>query len=84
MSGRATTTRQTVKTVSRHSYPATSQSASLPFPRLTRRLVNFNVTIPDTLGSSCDEAGKCVIQWYWYASEGDQTYISCVDFFTSS
>ncbi|KAK3290855.1 uncharacterized protein B0H64DRAFT_446675 [Chaetomium fimeti] len=42
--------------------------------------INFDVTIPDTLRPSCNKAGKCVMQWYWYAVENEQTYESCVDF----
>jgi hypothetical protein len=41
---------------------------------------SFSVTIPDDLGSQCDTAGDCVLQWYWYAESIDQTYESCVDF----
>ncbi|KAI9162831.1 hypothetical protein HJFPF1_04424 [Paramyrothecium foliicola] len=33
----------------------------------------FNITIPDGLESSCNVAGKCVIQWYWYAIKNVQT-----------
>ena len=48
---------------------------------LTRVTVDFNITIPDTLSSACDVAGKCAIQWYWWASKNKQTYESCVDFY---
>ena len=48
---------------------------------LTIAKVDFNITIPDTLSSACDVAGKCAIQWYWWASKNKQTYESCVDFF---
>ncbi|OTA66810.1 hypothetical protein K449DRAFT_325848 [Hypoxylon sp. EC38] len=41
---------------------------------------NFNVTIPEDLGSQCSEAGACVIQWWWYGTGARQTYESCVDF----
>ncbi|OTB07226.1 hypothetical protein M426DRAFT_85770 [Hypoxylon sp. CI-4A] len=41
---------------------------------------NFNVTIPEDLGSQCSEAGACVIQWWWYGTGAKQTYESCVDF----
>ncbi|KAF9031249.1 hypothetical protein BDZ89DRAFT_949010 [Hymenopellis radicata] len=41
---------------------------------------SFSVTIPDTLGDACKEAGACAIQWYWYATENSQTYESCIDF----
>ncbi|KAL5341888.1 hypothetical protein BJX70DRAFT_395255 [Aspergillus crustosus] len=43
--------------------------------------IDYNVTIPATLPSSCSEAGNCVIQWYWYASGNEQTYESCHDFY---
>ena len=42
--------------------------------------IDFNVTIPSTLGTTCSSAGKCVIQFYWYASGNKQTYESCIDF----
>ncbi|KFX99248.1 hypothetical protein V490_01876 [Pseudogymnoascus sp. VKM F-3557] len=45
---------------------------------------NFNVTIPSGLESTCGTAGKCVIQWYWYAIANDQTYESCHDFYIVS
>ncbi|KFY25020.1 hypothetical protein V491_01927 [Pseudogymnoascus sp. VKM F-3775] len=45
---------------------------------------NFNVTIPSGLESACGTAGKCVIQWYWYAIANDQTYESCHDFYIVS
>ena len=44
-------------------------------------IVDFNVTIPEGLESTCGEAGKCVLQWYWYAVGNRQTYESCLDFF---
>ncbi|THV00759.1 hypothetical protein K435DRAFT_434217 [Dendrothele bispora CBS 962.96] len=42
---------------------------------------SFSVTIPD-LGTKCEEAGACAIQWWWYGTKVDQTYESCVDFTT--
>ncbi|KAL4871217.1 hypothetical protein BDV12DRAFT_164419 [Aspergillus spectabilis] len=47
---------------------------------VTEDETNFSITIPDDLGSQCAEAGACVIQWYWFAEDIDQTYESCVDF----
>ncbi|CAI6091756.1 unnamed protein product [Clonostachys chloroleuca] len=44
-----------------------------------REDINFNVTIPAGLEETCGEAGKCVIQWYWYATKNKQTYESCLD-----
>ncbi|KAI1398464.1 hypothetical protein F4819DRAFT_33942 [Hypoxylon fuscum] len=41
---------------------------------------DFNVTIPEDLGSQCAEAGACVIQWWWYGTGAKQTYESCIDF----
>ncbi|KAH9896217.1 chitin binding domain-containing protein [Xylariomycetidae sp. FL2044] len=41
---------------------------------------NFDITIPSDLGSECATAGDCVIQWYWFAEDIDQTYESCIDF----
>ena len=49
-----------------------------------RRPVDFNITIPDTLGSACGEGGKCVLQWYWWAINNKQTYESCLDFYVES
>ncbi|KAK4032643.1 hypothetical protein C8A01DRAFT_50609 [Parachaetomium inaequale] len=46
--------------------------------------INFNVTIPSTLGEACSTGGKCAIQWYWYASGNKQTYESCVDFYVTA
>ncbi|KAF8154912.1 hypothetical protein B0H34DRAFT_676606 [Crassisporium funariophilum] len=43
---------------------------------------DFSVTIPD-LGTRCQTAGSCAIQWWWFASNG-QSYESCVDFVTSA
>jgi hypothetical protein len=41
----------------------------------------FNATIPDGLESTCKTAGRCILQWYWYAISNVQTYESCVDFY---
>jgi hypothetical protein len=41
---------------------------------------NFNITIPPGLESTCKKAGSCVMQWYWYAINNEQTYESCHDF----
>ncbi|ORY59314.1 uncharacterized protein BCR38DRAFT_351950 [Pseudomassariella vexata] len=46
--------------------------------------IDFNVTIPTNLGSTCDAGGKCAIQWYWYASGNEQTYESCLDFYVEA
>ncbi|KAL4876877.1 hypothetical protein BJY04DRAFT_222551 [Aspergillus karnatakaensis] len=43
--------------------------------------IDYNVTIPDSLGTQCSSAGSCVIQWYWYASGNEQTYECCNDFY---
>jgi len=42
------------------------------------KLADFQVQIPSDLDSKCDTAGKCAIQWWWYAFNV-QTYESCVD-----
>ncbi|KAL5334920.1 chitin binding domain-containing protein [Aspergillus crustosus] len=47
---------------------------------VTEDETNFSITIPEDLGSACAEAGACVLQWYWFAEDIDQTYESCVDF----
>ncbi|KAF9003087.1 hypothetical protein BDQ17DRAFT_1425601 [Cyathus striatus] len=39
---------------------------------------DFSVTLPD-LGTQCETAGSCAIQWWWFGFNG-QTYESCVDF----
>lgn len=44
---------------------------------------NFEVTIPQGLGSKCASPGNCVIQWFWDAPDIDQTYESCIDFTVS-
>ncbi|KAI1267455.1 hypothetical protein F5Y18DRAFT_303480 [Xylariaceae sp. FL1019] len=49
-----------------------------------RNDTDFNVTIPDGLGSACDEGGQCAIQWYWWSDSNDQTYESCLDFYIAS
>ncbi|KKY21290.1 putative chitin binding [Diplodia seriata] len=41
---------------------------------------SFSITMPSDLGDQCSTAGDCVIQWYWFAEDIDQTYESCVDF----
>ncbi|KXN83778.1 hypothetical protein AN958_01105 [Leucoagaricus sp. SymC.cos] len=52
---------------------------SLGPPDWPKNETDFNVTIPSNLGDKCNEAGKCAIQWWWYAFNV-QTYESCVDF----
>lgn len=52
-------------------------------PHTSFSVVDFNVTIPDTLGEACSAGGKCAIQWYWFAA-GKQTYESCVDFYVKA
>ncbi|KAK6064361.1 hypothetical protein SCUP515_11828 [Seiridium cupressi] len=42
--------------------------------------VDFNVTIPGDLGTSCAVDGACVLQWWWYGTGATQSYESCVDF----
>ncbi|KAF9522869.1 hypothetical protein CPB83DRAFT_776376 [Crepidotus variabilis] len=42
---------------------------------------DFSITLPD-VGTKCQKAGACAIQWYWYAYSNKQTYESCVDFVT--
>lgn len=41
---------------------------------------SFSITMPSDLGDQCSTAGDCVIQWYWFAEDIDQTYESCIDF----
>ncbi|KAH8897690.1 hypothetical protein GQ53DRAFT_637985 [Thozetella sp. PMI_491] len=44
----------------------------------------FNITVPEGLESRCDQGGKCVMQWFWYAISNVQTYESCHDFYIVS
>ncbi|CAN8103235.1 unnamed protein product [Discula destructiva] len=46
--------------------------------------VDFNITIPSTLGTACNVGGKCALQWFWYSKGNSQTYESCVDFYVTS
>ncbi|KAI2629464.1 hypothetical protein GGS21DRAFT_545347 [Xylaria nigripes] len=46
-----------------------------------RNDTDFTATIPDTLGTACNEGGKCAIQWYWWSISNSQTYESCLDFY---
>ncbi|KAI0006471.1 hypothetical protein F4779DRAFT_632961 [Xylariaceae sp. FL0662B] len=46
--------------------------------------IDFNVTIPDTLGSACAQGGKCALQWYWWSISNSQTYESCLDFYVET
>ncbi|KAI7780554.1 hypothetical protein LA080_015955 [Diaporthe eres] len=43
--------------------------------------VDFNITIPNSLGSACNAGGKCALQWFWWSNSNSQTYESCVDFY---
>ncbi|KAF9445204.1 hypothetical protein P691DRAFT_282874 [Macrolepiota fuliginosa MF-IS2] len=52
---------------------------SLGPPDWPKNETNFDITIPTDLGTRCSVAGKCAIQWWWYAFNV-QTYESCVDF----
>jgi len=47
---------------------------------LPRNNTDFNVTIPDTIGEQCAEAGACVLQWFWFGTGAKQSYESCIDF----
>ncbi|KAH6647361.1 hypothetical protein BKA67DRAFT_662163 [Truncatella angustata] len=46
--------------------------------------INFNATIPASLSEPCSEAGKCVLQWYWWSDSNSQTYESCLDFYITA
>ncbi|RYP18680.1 hypothetical protein DL765_003815 [Monosporascus sp. GIB2] len=46
--------------------------------------IKFNITIPNTLGATCDTPGKCVLQWYWYVPRSSQTYESCLDVYVEA
>ncbi|RAL15707.1 lytic polysaccharide monooxygenase [Aspergillus homomorphus CBS 101889] len=47
---------------------------------VTANETSFSITMPEDLGDKCNEAGACVLQWWWDARSIDQTYESCVDF----
>lgn len=41
----------------------------------------FSVTMPANLSATkCAVAGECVLQWFWFGTNAQQTYESCVDF----
>jgi Lytic polysaccharide mono-oxygenase, cellulose-degrading len=46
---------------------------------IPKNQTQFNITMPD-VGSQCNTAGACVVQWFWDSRESDQTYMSCIDF----
>ncbi|KAF9035246.1 hypothetical protein BJ165DRAFT_1511001, partial [Panaeolus papilionaceus] len=52
---------------------------SLGSDQWVKNETDFTVTIPTNLGTACQTAGACAIQWWWYAFN-KQTYESCVDF----
>ncbi|KAG8164907.1 hypothetical protein KVR01_005182 [Diaporthe batatas] len=42
---------------------------------------NFSVTMPTDLpANQCAVAGECVMQWFWFGTNAQQTYESCIDF----
>ncbi|KAK1998621.1 hypothetical protein LX36DRAFT_748915 [Colletotrichum falcatum] len=42
---------------------------------------NFDITMPSNLpNGTCTTAGACVVQWFWFGTNAQQTYESCVDF----
>ncbi|KAF2793189.1 hypothetical protein K505DRAFT_244985 [Melanomma pulvis-pyrius CBS 109.77] len=40
----------------------------------------FSVKMPTNLAGSCEVAGECVLQWFWFGTSAQQTYENCVDF----
>ncbi|EGY23114.1 uncharacterized protein VDAG_04552 [Verticillium dahliae VdLs.17] len=40
----------------------------------------FEVTIPQLQPGQCTLAGECTMQWFWFGTNAQQTYESCVDF----
>ena len=40
----------------------------------------FSVTMPTNLGTQCQVAGECTMQWFWFGTNAVQTYEDCVDF----
>ncbi|KAK2043904.1 hypothetical protein LZ31DRAFT_467368 [Colletotrichum somersetense] len=42
---------------------------------------DFNITMPTNLKQGqCVTEGACVVQWFWFGTNAQQTYESCVDF----
>lgn len=49
--------------------------------RLPANNTAFSVTMPtDLAAGQCAVAGECVLQWFWFGTNAQQTYESCVDF----
>ncbi|KAF2179486.1 hypothetical protein K469DRAFT_674017 [Zopfia rhizophila CBS 207.26] len=40
----------------------------------------FSVQMPADLGGKCTVEGECVMQWFWFGTNAQQTYEDCVDF----
>jgi hypothetical protein len=40
----------------------------------------FSVTMPSLTAGQCSQAGRCVLQWFWFGTAAKQTYESCIDF----
>ncbi|KAM0332074.1 hypothetical protein ACHAQA_002343 [Verticillium albo-atrum] len=40
----------------------------------------FQVTMPQLQVGQCAQAGECTMQWFWFGTNAQQTYESCVDF----
>ncbi|KAM0283118.1 hypothetical protein ACHAQH_002598 [Verticillium albo-atrum] len=40
----------------------------------------FQVTMPQLPVGQCAQAGECTMQWFWFGTNAEQTYESCVDF----
>ncbi|KAH6691549.1 hypothetical protein F5X68DRAFT_252579 [Plectosphaerella plurivora] len=40
----------------------------------------FTVTIPQMQAGQCVQPGACTMQWFWFGTNAQQTYESCIDF----
>lgn len=40
----------------------------------------FSVTIPQMQAGQCVQPGACTMQWFWFGTNAQQTYESCIDF----
>lgn len=40
----------------------------------------FSVVMPQMQPGQCAQAGECTMQWFWFGTNAQQTYESCIDF----
>jgi hypothetical protein len=41
---------------------------------------DFSVKVPAMPAGACTQPGQCTMQWFWFGTQAQQTYESCVDF----